>query len=57
MGTGKRFAHKAEVFKGSVRQTVGRITGNRKLRAQGRRDQFKGNAKQTWAKVKRSVKR
>jgi uncharacterized protein YjbJ (UPF0337 family) len=30
----------------------GRLTGSRRLRAEGRRDRFKGNLKQADAKVK-----
>jgi uncharacterized protein YjbJ (UPF0337 family) len=52
MSLAKKIAHKAEVVKGRAKKTVGRLTGNRRLQAQGRRDQFKGNAKQTGTKVK-----
>ena len=41
---------------GSAKKTVGRVTGNRRLRAEGRGDQAKGNLKQAWAKVKDAVK-
>ena len=40
---------------GSAKKTVGRVTGNRRLRAEGRGDQAKGNLKQAWAKVKDAV--
>jgi hypothetical protein len=36
---------------------VGRLTGSRRLRAEGRRDRVKGNMKQAGAKVKDAVKR
>jgi uncharacterized protein YjbJ (UPF0337 family) len=52
MSIGKKFAHKAEAVKGSIKQTAGRLTGSRRLRAEGRRDRFKGNLKQAGAKVK-----
>jgi uncharacterized protein YjbJ (UPF0337 family) len=52
MSLAKKMAHKAEVVKGRAKKTVGRLTGNRRLRAEGRRDQLKGNAKQAGAKVK-----
>jgi len=48
----KKIAHKAEAVKGAAKKTIGRITGNRRLRAEGRRDQAKGNMKQAGAKIK-----
>jgi uncharacterized protein YjbJ (UPF0337 family) len=48
----KKIAHKAEVVKGRAKKTAGRLTGNRRLHAEGRRDQIKGNAKQAGAKIK-----
>jgi uncharacterized protein YjbJ (UPF0337 family) len=56
MSIGKKFAHKAEAVKGSVKKTAGRLTGSRRLRAEGRTDRFKGNMKQAGAKVKDAVK-
>jgi uncharacterized protein YjbJ (UPF0337 family) len=56
MSIAKKLAHKAEAVKGSVKRTVGRLTGNRRLRAEGRNDRFKGNMKQAGAKVKDAVK-
>jgi uncharacterized protein YjbJ (UPF0337 family) len=52
MSIGKKFAHKAEAVKGSIKKTAGRLTGSRRLRAEGRRDRFKGNLKLAGAKVK-----
>jgi len=52
----RKIAHKAEVVKGRAKKTAGRLTGNRRLQAQGRRDQLKGNAKQAGAKVKDAFK-
>jgi uncharacterized protein YjbJ (UPF0337 family) len=57
MSMGKKFAHKAEAVKGSVKQTVGRLTSSRRLRAEGRADRFKGNMKQAGAKVKDAARR
>ena len=51
MSFAEKIAHKAGAVKGS-KKTAGRLTGNRRLRAEGRRDQFKGNAKKVGAKVK-----
>ena len=56
MSTAKKFAHKAEAVKGSLKRTAGRLTGSRRLRAEGRRDRVKGNMKQAGAKVKDAVK-
>jgi uncharacterized protein YjbJ (UPF0337 family) len=52
MSTSKKIAHKAEAVKGSVKRMVGRLTGSRRLRAEGRADQAKGNIKQAGAKLK-----
>ncbi|GAA1170441.1 uncharacterized protein YjbJ (UPF0337 family) [Kitasatospora gansuensis] len=52
MGIAKKIAHKAETLKGGVKKAVGRVTGNRRLRAEGRGDQAKGNTKQAGAKIK-----
>jgi uncharacterized protein YjbJ (UPF0337 family) len=57
MSIGKKFAHKAEAAKGSLKRTAGRLAGNRRLRAGGRHDRSKGNMKQAGAKVKDAVKR
>ena len=56
MTIGKKFAHQAEAVKGSLKQAAGRLTGSRRLRAEGRSDRFKGNIKQAGAKVKDAVK-
>ncbi len=52
----KKIAHKAEAVKGGVKKKVGRLTGSRRLRAEGRADQIKGNTKQAGAKIKDAVK-
>ncbi|MFI5062547.1 MAG: CsbD family protein [Streptosporangiales bacterium] len=52
MSIAKKIAHKAEAVKGSVKKSAGRVTGRRRLRAEGRGDQVKGNTKQAGAKVK-----
>jgi len=52
MSISKKIAHKAEAVKGSAKRAVGRITGSRRLRAEGRADQAKGNLKQAGAKIK-----
>jgi uncharacterized protein YjbJ (UPF0337 family) len=57
MSIGKKIAHRAEAVKGSAMKTVGRLTGNRRLRAGGRRDQAKGSVKQYGTKIKDALKR
>ncbi len=37
---------------GGATKTAGRVTGSRRLRAKGHRDQAKGNLKQAVAKIK-----
>jgi uncharacterized protein YjbJ (UPF0337 family) len=48
----KTIAHKAEAVKGNAKRMAGRVTGSRRLRAEGRADQAKGNIKQAGAKIK-----
>ncbi|MEV7780144.1 CsbD family protein [Kitasatospora sp. NPDC088351] len=56
MAIGKKAAHKAEAVKGGAKKTAGRATGDRKLEAEGRGDQIKGNIKQAGAKIKDAFK-
>jgi uncharacterized protein YjbJ (UPF0337 family) len=56
MSMSKKLAHKAEAVKGAVKKAVGRATGSRHLRSQGRRDQAKGNLKQAGAKTKDALR-
>ena len=56
MSLANKFAHKAEAVKGGVKKTVGRLTGNRRLQAEGRGDQVKSDIKQAGAKVKDAFK-
>jgi uncharacterized protein YjbJ (UPF0337 family) len=56
MTISKKIAHKAEAVKGTFKKTAGRATGSRRLRAEGRGDQAKGNIKQAGAKVKDALK-
>ena len=57
MSIRKRIAHRAKALKGSAMKTVGRLTGNRRLQARGRRDQAKGNIKQYGTKIKDALTR
>jgi uncharacterized protein YjbJ (UPF0337 family) len=56
MSIGKKIAHKAEAAKGAAKKYIGRATGNTRLRAEGRVDQFKGNTKQAGDNVKDAFK-
>jgi uncharacterized protein YjbJ (UPF0337 family) len=52
MSIGKKIADQAEVVKGSAKRMLGRLAGSRRLRAEGRADQAKGDIKQAGAKIK-----
>ena len=52
MSIAKKLAHKAEAVKGSAKKVTGRATGKRRLQAEGRGDQVKGDTKQAGAKIK-----
>lgn len=56
MSLAKKIAHKAEAVKGGVKKTVGRVTGNRRLQAEGRGDQAESDIKQAGAKIKDAFK-
>jgi uncharacterized protein YjbJ (UPF0337 family) len=47
-----KFSNKAQYWGGKAKQTVGRVTGNRRTEYEGRRDQLKANLKDTGEKVK-----
>ena len=57
MSAAKKIAHRVEAVKGAAMKIVGRVTGNRRLRARGRRDQAKGNIKQYGTKIKNAFGR
>ena len=52
MSIARKIAHKAEAVKGSAKKAAGRTTGSRRLRADGRSDQVRGDIKQAGAKIK-----
>jgi uncharacterized protein YjbJ (UPF0337 family) len=52
MSIAEKISHTAEAIKGSVKEMVGRVTGSRRLRTEGRVDRAKGDIKQAGAKVK-----
>lgn len=49
--------HKAETAKGTTKKFIGRLSGNRRLTAEGRASQAKGNLQQAMDKVKDAFKR
>jgi uncharacterized protein YjbJ (UPF0337 family) len=53
----KKIRHKEETTKGKTKKGVGRVTGNRRLKAEGRADQATGNIKQAGDKLKDAFKR
>lgn len=57
MTIAKTIAHKAEATIGGAKRLVGRATGNRRLRAEGRIDQATADAKQSGTKLKDVFKR
>jgi len=44
MSIASKIAHKAEAVKGGAKKTAGYVTGSRRLRAKGRRDQAKATS-------------
>ena len=48
---------KTDVVKGRIKEAAGALTGNDKLRAEGKTDQAVGKAKQTAQKVVDKVKK
>ena len=57
MSTEDKARNKVQETKGSVKETVGRATGNRDLQAEGSTDKAAGNLKQAGEKVKDAFKR
>ena len=53
----KKIRHKIQTVKGRTKKSAGRVTGNRRLRTEGRTDQAAGNVKQAADKVKDAFKR
>jgi uncharacterized protein YjbJ (UPF0337 family) len=52
MATTDKAKNTAEQAKGKLKEAAGEITGNDRLRAEGKADQTKGNLKQAGEKVK-----
>jgi uncharacterized protein YjbJ (UPF0337 family) len=51
------FRHRAEAVKGRVKKVAGRISGNRRLKTEGRAGQATGSIKQAGDKVRSAFKR
>ena len=52
----KKFRHKARTAKGKAKKETGRVTGNRRRKAEGRTDQVTGEVEQAGDKVKDAFK-
>ena len=52
MTTTDKAKNTGQQAKGKMKEAVGKLSGNDKLRAEGRADQTKGNLKQVGEKVK-----
>jgi uncharacterized protein YjbJ (UPF0337 family) len=52
----KKIRHKARTAKGAAKKSTGRVTGNRRLKTEGRTDQATGNIEQATDKVKDAFK-
>jgi uncharacterized protein YjbJ (UPF0337 family) len=52
MATKDKVKNTAQVSKGKVKESAGKMTGNTKLKNDGKLDQVKGNVKQSGEKVK-----
>lgn len=55
MGIGKKISNAADEAAGKAKQAVGRVTGNKKLQAEGVADQGLAKAKKGVEKVKDAV--
>jgi len=56
MTTSDKAKNSAQKAKGTVKETVGKATGNDSLRRKGKTDQIKGDLKQAGEKMKDAVK-
>jgi uncharacterized protein YjbJ (UPF0337 family) len=57
MGTKAKAKNTAQQAKGKLKETVGKVRGNNKLRAEGKADQMKGSVKQAGEKLKDAFKK
>jgi uncharacterized protein YjbJ (UPF0337 family) len=56
MSTENKAKNVAEKAKGHIKETAGKVTGNRSLEAKGKADKAKGNLKQAGENVKGALK-
>ena len=57
MATSDKARNTAQQAKGKLKETVGKVSGNDKLRAKGKADQVKGDIKQAGEKLKDAFKK
>ena len=57
MTTTDKAKNTAQQAKGKLKETVGKVSGDDKLRAEGKADQVKGNVKQAGEKLKDAFKK
>jgi len=57
MTTTDKAKNTAQQAKGKLKETVGKVSGNNKLRAEGKADQVKGDIKQAGEKLKDAFKK
>ena len=57
MATADKAKNSTQQAKGKVKETAGKVSGNDKLRVEGKADQPKANLKQASEKVKDAIKR
>ena len=56
MATIDKAKNTAQQAKGKLKETVGKVSGDDRLRAEGKADQVKGNVKQAGEKLKDAFK-
>ncbi|MGY6024702.1 CsbD family protein [Streptomyces spinosirectus] len=57
MTVARTMRNKAQTLKGKVTEELGRVTGSRRLRRQGRTDRVSGSLKQAAEKARRAFRR
>jgi len=57
MATTDKAKNTAQQAKGKLKETAGKVSGDNKLRAEGKADQVKGNVKQAGEKLKDAFKK
>jgi uncharacterized protein YjbJ (UPF0337 family) len=57
MSLGKKAKNKAKVLKGRGKESAGDLTGNKRLKAEGKADRVEGNLKNAGEKVKDALRK